>query len=75
MPNPLYTAIAAFITLAGNAAVAFGAFGANQATVVESAAVGLLAIVFTALTAHTAGKVQVAKIQALGANYKSDASL
>ena len=75
MTNPLYVAIAAFITLAGNAAVTFGVFGTNQATVVESAAVGLLAIVFTALAQHSAAKVKVAKIQALGANYKSDTSL
>lgn len=75
MTNPLYTAIAALVTEVGNAAVAFGVFGASQATVIESAAVGLLAVVFTAFTIHTAGKVKVAKIQALGSNYNSDTSL
>lgn len=44
--STLQAALGAFVVEAGNAAVAFGAFGATTATTVEAAVTGLIAIAF-----------------------------
>jgi hypothetical protein len=64
--SPLQAAVGAFVVEAGNVAVAFGAFGASTATVVESAITGAVAIGFVVaneLRAKTV--VEAAKPQAV----------